>query len=117
MTMVCGGDFRQLTANMRLIVGARPKDVTEIREFAEWILKVKDGELGEHYDGEVSIDLPEEILIDAVDDPVTSIIDFTYPNIMYNINDPSYFQEKVILAPTNEVVDNINEHLPENFPG
>ncbi|GJR47889.1 hypothetical protein Tco_1315992 [Tanacetum coccineum] len=55
---------------MRLTAGACPKDVTEIQEFAEWILKVKDDELGEHYDGEISIDLPGEILIDAFDDPV-----------------------------------------------
>nr|GEX76365.1 hypothetical protein [Tanacetum cinerariifolium] len=60
-------------------------------EFAEWILKVGDGEIGEHYDGEDSIDLPEEILLDAADDPA-------------------------VLAPTNEVVDNMNEHLLEKFP-
>ncbi|GJX15811.1 ATP-dependent DNA helicase PIF1-like protein [Tanacetum coccineum] len=53
----------------------------------------------------------------ANDDPVTSIMDVTYPNILYNINDPSYFQEKYILAPTNEVVDTINDHLLEKFPG
>ncbi|GJR36290.1 ATP-dependent DNA helicase PIF1-like protein [Tanacetum coccineum] len=76
-----------------------------------------DGEIGEHYDGAVSIDLPEEILLDVVDDPVTYIVDFTYLNILDNINDSSYFQEKVILASTNEVVDNMNEHLLEKFPG
>ncbi|GJU62460.1 ATP-dependent DNA helicase PIF1-like protein [Tanacetum coccineum] len=107
----------KLTANMRLTVGASPEDVCEIRDFAEWILKVGDGELGEANDGEVSIDVPEELLIDAVDDPVTSIIDFTYPNLLDNINDPSYFQEKAILAPTNEVVDTINDHLLNKFPG
>ncbi|GKF00242.1 ATP-dependent DNA helicase PIF1-like protein, partial [Tanacetum coccineum] len=31
--------------------GARPEDVTEIQEFAEWILKVGDDELGEANDG------------------------------------------------------------------
>ncbi|GJR41509.1 ATP-dependent DNA helicase PIF1-like protein [Tanacetum coccineum] len=46
----------KLTANMRLTVYASPEDVCEIREFAEWILKVGDGELGEANDGEVSID-------------------------------------------------------------
>jgi ATP-dependent DNA helicase PIF1 len=110
MTMVFGGDYRQvlpvipkgsredivtaslrksylwnscrvlkLTANMRLTVGSRPKDVNEIREFADWILKVGDGDLGEPNKGEVSIDVPREILIDVADDPVQSIIDFTYP--------------------------------------
>ncbi|GKC97676.1 ATP-dependent DNA helicase PIF1-like protein, partial [Tanacetum coccineum] len=101
---------------MRLTVGAHPEDVTEIREFAEWILKVRDGELGEANDGEVDIDVPEEILIDEADDHVYSIMDFTYPNILDNKNDPLYFKEKVILALTNKVVDNINKHLLEKFP-
>nr|GEX38743.1 NADH-ubiquinone oxidoreductase chain 2 [Tanacetum cinerariifolium] len=107
----------KLTANMRLTVGASPEDVCKIRYFAEWILKVEDGELGEANDEEVSIDVPEELLIDTVDDPVTSIIDFTYPNLLNNINNPSYFQEKAILAPTNEVVDTINDHLLNKFSG
>ena len=107
----------KLTANMRLTVGSRPEDVNEIREFADWILKVGDGEVGDPNDGEVSIDVPSEILIDAADDPVQSIIDFTYPNLLDNIDDPTYFQEKAILAPTNELVDSINERLLDKFPG
>nr|GEY15532.1 hypothetical protein [Tanacetum cinerariifolium] len=106
----------KLTANMRLTVDASPEDVCEIRDFTEWILKVGDGELGEANDGEVSIDVPEELLIDAVDDHVTSIIDFTYSNLLNNINNPSYFLENAILAPTNEVVDTINDHLLNKFP-
>ncbi|GKA16514.1 ATP-dependent DNA helicase PIF1-like protein [Tanacetum coccineum] len=102
---------------MRLTVGASLEDVCKIREFTEWILKVRDRELGEAKDGEVSIDVPEELLIDAVDDPITSIIEFTYPDLLNNINYPSYFQEKAILAPTNKVVDTINDHLLEKFPG
>nr|GEY20419.1 hypothetical protein [Tanacetum cinerariifolium] len=107
----------KLTTNMRLTIGASPKDVCEIQDFAKWILKVEDGELGEANNGEVLIDVPEELLIDVVDDPVTSIIDFTYLNLLNNINNPSYFQEKAILAPTNEVVKTINDHLLNKFPG
>ncbi|GJU34814.1 hypothetical protein Tco_1183168 [Tanacetum coccineum] len=43
-----------LTTNMRLTVDARPEDVSEIREFAEFILKVGDGYLGEAKDEEMS---------------------------------------------------------------
>ncbi|GKE00965.1 ATP-dependent DNA helicase PIF1-like protein [Tanacetum coccineum] len=75
------------------------------------------GELGEENDGEVYIDVPEEILIDEADGPISSIVDLTYPNILDNINDPSYFKEKVVLASMNKVVDNINEHLLDKFPG
>ncbi|GKD13799.1 ATP-dependent DNA helicase PFH1-like protein, partial [Tanacetum coccineum] len=88
----------KLTVNMRLTVGSHLEDVMEIQEFTEWILKVRDGEIGEHFNGAVFIDLPEEILLDAADDSLTSIVDFTYLNILDNINDSSYFQEKVILA-------------------
>nr|GEV90190.1 hypothetical protein [Tanacetum cinerariifolium] len=106
----------KLTTNMRLTVGASPEDVCKIRDFIEWILKVRDGELGEANDGEVSIDVLEELLIDAVDDRVTSIIDFTYPNLLNNIKNPSYFQKNAILVPTNEVMDTINDHLLNKFP-
>ncbi|GKA10041.1 putative reverse transcriptase domain-containing protein [Tanacetum coccineum] len=61
--------------------------------------------------------LPDEILLDAADDPVTSIVDSTYLNILDNINDLSYFRENAIIASTNEVVDNMNEHLLEKFQG
>ncbi|GJS33831.1 ATP-dependent DNA helicase PIF1-like protein [Tanacetum coccineum] len=102
--------------NMAMASGrGRLKEDIELSTW-RWILKVRDCELGEPNNGEVSIDLLEEILMDATDDPVTSIIDFTYPNILDNMNDPSYLQEKAILAPMNEVVDNINEHLLEKFP-
>nr|GFB45368.1 hypothetical protein [Tanacetum cinerariifolium] len=67
MTMVYGGDFRRV---LPIISNCSWQDI----EFVEWILKVRDGEIGEHYDGEV------------------------------------------ILSSTNEVVDNINEHLLERFP-
>ncbi|GKD38181.1 RNA-directed DNA polymerase, eukaryota, partial [Tanacetum coccineum] len=76
-----------------------------------------DGELEEENDGEVEIDVPEENLIDQADDPIAAIVDFTYPNILNNIHDLSYFKEKAVLAPTNEVVDNIHEHLLDKFPG
>ncbi|GJY08491.1 ATP-dependent DNA helicase PIF1-like protein [Tanacetum coccineum] len=116
MIMVFDSDFRHVLLVIPKGLRQDIVNVTEIREFAEWILKVRDGELGEANDGEVDIDVPEEILIDEADDHVYSIMDFTYPNILDNKNDPSYFKEKVILAPTNKVVDNINKHLLEKFP-
>nr|GEZ87406.1 ATP-dependent DNA helicase PIF1-like [Tanacetum cinerariifolium] len=102
---------------MRLTVGVSLEDVCKIQDFAEWILKVRDGELGEANDGLVSIDVPEELLIHAVDDLATSIFDFTYPNLLNNINNLSYFQENAILALINEVVDTINDHLLNKFLG
>ena len=50
--------------------------VSEIREFDEWILQVGDRMIREANNGEFEIDIPEEILINEVDDPVKSIIEF-----------------------------------------
>ncbi|GJS38309.1 zinc finger BED domain-containing protein RICESLEEPER 2 [Tanacetum coccineum] len=81
--MVFDSDFRH-------VLPVIPKGSRQ--DIVKWILKVGDGELGEAKDGDVDIDVLEEILIDKADDPV-------------------------IFAPTKEVVDNINEHLLEKFPG
>ncbi|GJU91462.1 hypothetical protein Tco_1303885, partial [Tanacetum coccineum] len=118
MTMVFEGDFRQV---LSVIPKGPRQDIVSVSLKQSYLWDhckvLKDGELREENDGEVEMDVPEEILIDQGDDPVASIVDFTYPNILDNIHDPSYFKEKVVLAPTNEVVDNINEHLLDKFPG
>nr|GEV49836.1 ATP-dependent DNA helicase PIF1-like [Tanacetum cinerariifolium] len=82
---------------MRLTIDASPKDVCEIQDVAKWILKVGDGELGEANDREVSIDVPEELLIYAVDDPVTSVIDITYPDLLNNIKNHRTSKKKAFL--------------------
>ncbi|GJU00024.1 ATP-dependent DNA helicase PIF1-like protein [Tanacetum coccineum] len=79
--------------------------------------KIGNGTLGEPNDGETMIEIPDEVLINETYDRVSSIISFTYPNILDNVSDSSYFQDRVILAPTHEVVDTINEHMLSMMPG
>ncbi|GJS84946.1 ATP-dependent DNA helicase PIF1-like protein [Tanacetum coccineum] len=74
----------RLTKNMRLRAGAGSSNTDDIKEFADWILKVGDGRLGGPNDGEAMIDIPNDILIKDCADPV---------------------------APTHEVVEFINDHL------
>ncbi|XP_021728397.1 uncharacterized protein LOC110695477 [Chenopodium quinoa] len=67
---------------------------------------------GEPNDGETTIEIPDEVLIkDEASCPVTSIVKNVYTSILHNLDDPKYFQERVILAPTHECVEVINEHL------
>ncbi|XP_022014032.1 uncharacterized protein LOC110913518 [Helianthus annuus] len=42
----------KLTENMRLKVGTKPSNLQETKDFAEWILKLGDGMLGDQNDGE-----------------------------------------------------------------
>ncbi|GJZ39680.1 ATP-dependent DNA helicase PIF1-like protein [Tanacetum coccineum] len=107
----------RLTANIRLIVGCRPEDVNEIKDFVEWILKLGDGNLGDANNGEAKIDILDEMIINDSSDPVGLVIDFTYPNMLDNLDDNKYFTKKAILSPTNEVVDTINDKMLKVIPG
>ncbi|XP_021979662.1 ATP-dependent DNA helicase PIF1-like [Helianthus annuus] len=102
---------------MRLRVGCQETDLKEIKEFEEWILKLGDGLLGEENDGEVDIEIPDDLLIHDQVNPISSLISFTYPDMNKFFWDLTYFHQRAILAPTNEVVDSINKELLESLPG
>ncbi|KAL6514700.1 hypothetical protein OROGR_020279 [Orobanche gracilis] len=107
----------QLTRNMRLQGGSSPSEVEEIKNFAEWLLEVGNGTLGGEYDGEADIKLPDDIIIKDAKNPIASIVESTYPSILQNMSDPKFFQERAILAPTNEMVEKINEYILSLMPG
>ncbi|XP_035840335.1 uncharacterized protein LOC110914132 [Helianthus annuus] len=107
----------KLTENMRLRVSCQEADLKEIKEFGEWILKLGDGLLGEENDGEIDIKIPDDLLIHDQVNPISSLISFIYPDMNNFLWDLTYFQQRTILAPTNEVVDSINKELLECLPG
>ena len=92
-------------------------NVNELQDFAEWILKFGDGKLAGPNDGEAIIDIPEDLLIKDAYDPMNAIVDSTYPGIREGSIDSSYFYDRAILAPTNEIVDKVNEHVLWLFSG
>lgn len=107
----------RLTENMRLTVGSEPSDIEQIRAFANWLLDVGEGNVGGLNDGEAMIEIPEDLLITDSHDPLGSLIEFVYPSILQNIQNPTFFQERAILAPKHEVVAEINDRLLSMFPG
>ncbi|XP_023767497.2 uncharacterized protein LOC111916089 [Lactuca sativa] len=107
----------RLTKNMRLTIGRDQSDIGKIRDFANWLLDIGEGKLGGPNDGETIIDIPDDILINDSHDPIGSLIEFVYPSILENYSDINYFQERAILAPKNEVVQEINDRLLKKFPG
>ncbi|XP_057518354.1 uncharacterized protein LOC130799268 [Amaranthus tricolor] len=85
-------------------------DADEIREFVDWILKIGDGKLGEPNDGEVMIDIPEDILMKNVQDPIASIVHGTYPNLIGKLSNGSFFYDWAVPAATNEIVCRVNDY-------
>ncbi|XP_076915899.1 uncharacterized protein LOC143575385 [Bidens hawaiensis] len=98
-------------------MGKSSSDVEDTRLFAKWILDISEGNIGGPNDGVVTIDIPDDLLIKDSVDPILKLFDFVYPDILQNYENQHYFQDRSILAPTNEIVDEINDSLLKFFPG
>ncbi|KAL2976555.1 hypothetical protein AAZX31_13G016000 [Glycine max] len=127
--MVFGGDFRQILPTIPR--GSRSDIVNatidssylwvhyqeEIAAFAQWIIDIGDGIIGDENDGYATIEIPQELLITEYNDPIHSIISSTFPDLSCHHNDPEYFQTRAILASTNETVQRVNDYMLTMIPG
>ncbi|KAF7807337.1 ATP-dependent DNA helicase PIF1 [Senna tora] len=59
---------------MRLQSQSSSHNEDEVKEFTDWLLNVGEGELNEPNDGEVEIEIPNELLITDFNDPIAAII-------------------------------------------
>jgi ATP-dependent DNA helicase PIF1 len=102
---------------MRLQTSSNPEENQEIAKFAQWILDIGDGKVGVAEDGEYTVEIPQDLLINSHSNPIGDIIDEIYPKLLDNIFTPGFFQNRAILAPTLEVVEKINDYVLALFPG
>ncbi|XP_074288946.1 uncharacterized protein LOC141614089 [Silene latifolia] len=101
----------RLTKNMRLQVGSSTDNVEELRKFSEWLLEIGDGIAGGENDGEVDLELPADLLIQDVTNPIKTLVDVTYPDLLAQLWNSEYLQQRAILAPTHEIVESVNEYV------
>jgi len=137
-TVVLGGDFRQilpavakgrreeivdasinksllwknctiftLTKNMRL---QQNKGDSATKEFAQWILKIGDGELNDSESGSF-IDIPLDLIIQPKTHPINAIVNDIYPELQSKYTNAKYLEDRAILAPTNDDVQEINDYI------
>jgi ATP-dependent DNA helicase PIF1 len=89
----------------------------EVKKNSDWLLKVGEGKLSEPNDGYADIQIPKELLILDYVDPIAAIVHSTYPNLVSHYKSHKFLQERVILASTIEVVDQINNYVLNLIPG
>ncbi|XP_028764313.1 uncharacterized protein LOC114722452 [Neltuma alba] len=107
----------KLTKNMRLQFAAEAIDQKKVSEFSRWLLDVGDGTIGLPHEGTTDIEIPADFLITDSLDPINSIVSSTYLALQQNITHPNYLTERAILAPTTDVVDQINDYMLSLLPG
>lgn len=58
------------------------------------------------------INKPEYMLIKRKkENPINSIVKGIYPSFYWHLNDPTYLQECAILAPTLDIMEEVNDYL------
>ncbi|XP_071689118.1 uncharacterized protein [Rutidosis leptorrhynchoides] len=90
---------QRLTVNMRLSVGPsiesdqdNRKNVEEILNFADWLLKIGNGDVNLTEYGISEIEMLDDVLVNDVEDPIGSIISSVYPDYLNNLGNPTYYQ-------------------------
>jgi ATP-dependent DNA helicase PIF1 len=96
-----------LTKNIRL--EQNPGD-NAAKEFAQWILKIGAMELDDS-EGEVLIEIPSNLTIHHHTHPINDIVNATYLELLTKYIDAKYLEDKAILAPTNDDVQEINDYV------
>jgi ATP-dependent DNA helicase PIF1 len=106
-----------LTTNMRLLSGHTGAELEERHRFSEWILGIGEGSIGDADDDYIKVQMPHDLLIPSTGDPMADIVKTTYPNLLHNMHDHSFFCSRAILAPKNAIVDSVNEYIMDRIPG
>jgi hypothetical protein len=96
-----------LTKNMRL---QQNQGDSPAKEFAQWILKIGDGELNDN-ERESFIDIPFDLINQHKTHPVNDIVNDIYPELQSKYTDANYLEDRAILAPTNDDVQEINDYI------
>ncbi|KEH26087.1 PIF1-like helicase [Medicago truncatula] len=94
-----------------------PAEQEEIANFGKWILSIGDGNDASDENSEMKVEIPEDLLISYVTNPLMSLIDFVYPDLNDNLGDQLFFQQMGILAPTLDSVEHVNEFMMSLIPG
>ncbi|XP_076923349.1 uncharacterized protein LOC143585446 [Bidens hawaiensis] len=89
----------KLTKNMRLTIGSQMSKNLEIKQLADWLLDIGEGNLGGPNDSEATISILDDLLIKHSIDHMSDLVDFVYPSMLERFNDLTYFQERHCFLP------------------
>ncbi|XP_019191668.1 PREDICTED: uncharacterized protein LOC109186192 [Ipomoea nil] len=101
----------RLTKNLRLRGVSDEDDLEKLDSFAKWIADLGDGNLGEDNNVDCNIIMPSSIVLQNEVDPIKQIVENTFPGYRSGNMDERQLEDRAILAPTLDVVDEVNEYM------
>ncbi|XP_057426517.1 uncharacterized protein LOC130719943 [Lotus japonicus] len=88
----------------------------EIKEFADWLLQVGHGTVIPIDEDDFIIEIPSDLLVRESDNPLLELVNFAYPNVVDNLENHAYFEQRALLAPTLESVKEVNNFMMSMIP-
>ncbi|CAN0875206.1 ATP-dependent DNA helicase PIF6 [Linum grandiflorum] len=136
-TVLLGGDFRQTLpvitngtrgenieaslTNMRLTPSdVEPPSCFAGMHFSDWVLAVGDGRLTPTTFPNSSssdwISIPKCVVVPESANPIKDLINRVYPDLINSYHNVAYIRSRAIVAPTNDVVTEINDYILDRLP-
>jgi ATP-dependent DNA helicase PIF1 len=107
----------KLTENMRVTALINtPEEQEKTSEFVDWILNIGDGLIGNNED-EAWVHIPKNLVLQKRGNQLETIINRTYPNLWTNYTNRKYLEERAILCPRNEMVNEVNSYIMSRIDG
>jgi len=94
---------------MRLKLSNDAYDNESLKKFAKGILDIEDGKLGCDNDGDAVVEILDDICINDFGNLMADIVSSTYPFLIEGMQDINLFQNRVVLAPTFDLVEKVND--------
>nr|GEW01750.1 uncharacterized protein [Tanacetum cinerariifolium] len=118
-TITADSDLADLIRETKLIIWDEAPMINRLafEAFDRTLRDIATGKIGGKNDGHAEVEFPKEILIPDSDDHVGSVIKEVYDDWEKNMFDPTYFQDRAILAPTHEQVNKANNRMMVMIPG
>ena len=100
----------QLHRNMRVEkCGRDEQHAAQLRQHADWLLQLGNGRLPTQSDG--GIHLPDELCVNDLK------VEFVFGDLPAHHDDAVWVSSRAILCPRNDMVDHMNDRVPDMFPG
>ncbi|XP_074378007.1 uncharacterized protein LOC141719527 [Apium graveolens] len=111
-----------LHRNTRLNQGQTEEEIEKLKCFADWVLKVGNGQIPPPKDvlfdyEEDDIMIPPVFCDPELSNSIRNIIKWTYPNFLEKHGFSDYLSEKAILTPTNKIVRHLNSLIVDTIFG
>ncbi|XP_057452941.1 uncharacterized protein LOC130744804 [Lotus japonicus] len=108
--VVVGGDFRQILPV--ILKGSRSDIISSaVNSFYLWKYFKPIG------DDDSNIEIPSDLLVRESNNPLLELVNFTYPDVVANLKNHAYFEQRALLAPTLESIEEVNNFMLSMIPG